>query len=61
MTIPGDARVNPSSPAGQIESAGAVALGLTRLTGWRRHVARWAVIALIAAPLGVVIVAQLLR
>lgn len=42
---------NPSSPAGQIESTGAFAAGLTRLTGWRRQVARWGVLLLVVAPL----------
>jgi len=61
MTVPGDLEPNPSSPAGQIESTGAFALGLTHLTGWRRQVARWGVLALIATPLVAAIVDELLR
>jgi hypothetical protein len=42
---------NPSSPAGQIESAGSFASGLTHLSGWRRQVARWLVVFMLMTPL----------
>jgi len=50
---------NPSSPAGQIESIGAFASGLTHLTGWRRHVARWSIVVVFALPLIVVVIVGL--
>ena len=50
---------NPSSPAGQVESAGSFALGLTHLTGWRRHAARWSVVALLSLPLVLAAIDQL--
>jgi hypothetical protein len=52
---------NPSSPAGQIESAGAFATGLSHLTGWRRHLARWLIVALLMAPAIATVVSQLAR
>jgi hypothetical protein len=61
MTAPDEMTPNPSSPAGQIESTGAFALGLTHLTGWRRQVARWGVVLLLATPLIAAIVDQLVR
>jgi hypothetical protein len=61
MTLSEQTRSNPSSPAGQIESTGAFALGLTRFTGWRRHLARWGVIVLLGTPLVAVMVDQLVR
>jgi hypothetical protein len=51
---------NPSSPAGQIESVGAFATGLTHLTGRRRTVVRWLVVGLFALPFLVVVAAHLL-
>ena len=61
MAGPGEDGYNPSSPAGQIESVGSFAAGLTRVTGWRRHVARWSVVAVMAIPLIVVVIAHLAR
>jgi hypothetical protein len=61
MTAAEEMHPNPSSPAGQIESTGAFALGLTRVTGWRRQVARWGVVALLATPFVAAIVDQLVR
>jgi hypothetical protein len=61
MTTPEETHPNPSSPAGQVESTGAFAIGLTRMTGWRRQAARWAVVLLLATPLVAVIVGQLVR
>lgn len=51
---------NPSSPAGQIESVGDFAVGLTHLSGRRRTVARWVVVGLFALPFIVVVTAHLL-
>jgi hypothetical protein len=61
MGSPGDEGYNPSSPAGQIESIGSFAVGLTRLTGWRRHLVRWLVVAVLAAPLLAVVLTHLAR
>lgn len=60
MAAPREAH-NPNSPAGQIESFGQIADGLTRLTGWRREFARWAIVALFCAPLITVVVAHIVR
>ena len=61
MTGSEEGRLNPSSPAGQVDSVGEFALALTRLTGWRRQLVRWVVIALLGAPLVVVVVGQLVH
>jgi hypothetical protein len=52
---------NPSSPAGQIESAGSFASGLSHLTGWRRQAARWLVLFMLMAPAVLFTVGQLVR
>jgi hypothetical protein len=49
---------NPSSPAGQIETTGAFAQGLTELTGWRRQLARWGLVAVLATPFVLAILDQ---
>lgn len=59
MASPGDDGYNPSSPAGQIESVGSFAVGLTRLTGWRRHLVRWLIVAVFATPLLAVVINHL--
>jgi hypothetical protein len=51
---------NPSSSAGQIESVGAFAVGLTHLSGRRRTVARWVVVGLFALPFVVFVAVHLL-
>jgi len=56
-----DERHNPSSPAGQIESFGDLASGLTHLRGWRRVAARWIVFAVFALPFVIVVVAHILH
>jgi hypothetical protein len=56
-----DQRYNPSSPAGQIESAGSFASGLSHLTGWRRQVARWLVLAMLMAPFVGFVIDQIAR
>ena len=61
MALPEEFGPNPSSPAGQLESTGAFALGLTRLSGWRRQVARWGIVALLAAPCVTVIIDHIVR
>jgi hypothetical protein len=52
---------NPNSPAGQIGSTGQFALGLTRLTGWRRQLVRWLVVALFAVPLALIVISNVVR
>ena len=61
MTVSDNASHNPSSPAGQIESIGAFGVGLTHSTGWRRQLARWGVVALLAAPLLAALLVHLIR
>jgi hypothetical protein len=61
MTGPNEDRYSPSSPAGQIESIGSFAAGLTHLTGWRRQLARWSVVAVMTIPFIVVVIAHLAR
>ena len=51
---------NPSSSAGQIESVGAFATGLTHLSGRRRAIARWVIVGLFALPFIVVVAVHLL-
>lgn len=61
MGGPGDDGYNPSSPAGQVESVGSFADGLTHLRGWRRHFARWLIVAALAMPLFAVVIGHLAR
>ena len=61
MTHLSDQEYNPSSPAGQIESIGEFASGLSHLTGWRRQFARWFIVALLMTPLIAVVVGHLVR
>ena len=61
MTGPDANGYNPTSPAGQIESIGSFAAGLTHLTGWRRNLARWSVVAVMAIPFIVVVIAHVVR
>jgi hypothetical protein len=49
---------NPNSPAGEVERFGSIADGLTRLTGWRRTVARVGVFAVLILPLVLLAVSQ---
>ena len=49
------------TPPGNIEQAGKIADGATRLTGWRRAFARWAVILLLTLPLVLFVVAEAMK
>lgn len=51
--------LNPNSTAGQVESIGDFAVGLTHVTGWRRQLARWSIVVLFAMPVLVVIATHL--
>ena len=61
MPFSKDESLNPSSPAGQVRSVGEFATGLTRLSGWRRELARWLVLLVVATPLVVFMVTAILR
>lgn len=61
MAHAGDHGDNPNSPDGQIESVGSFAVGLSHLTGWRRQLARWTIVAVLMTPVVLVVIDQLAR
>jgi hypothetical protein len=46
---------------GEIQQVSKIADGLTRLTGWRRTFARWAVILLLTLPLVLFVVREAMK